>query len=56
MLPNIRDKAGGGLPAWTIAVLAVVILSVLMLRPTAAGHTTLEDSLGTDIQTEILPL
>lgn len=55
MLPNIQDEAGG-LPAWTIAVLAVVFLSALMFRPTAASHMTLEDSLGADVQTKILPL
>jgi len=55
MLPIIRDKAGG-LPAWTIAVLAIVILSALMLGPIAASQTTLENSLGADIQTETLPI
>ena len=55
MLQWNRDEAGG-LPAWTIAVLAVLILSTLMLRPIAARHTTLENSLGSEIQTEILPL
>ena len=58
MLPKFRDE-GGGLPVRTIAVLAVLavlVLSLLMFRPIAAKHTTLEDSLGSDIQTEILPL
>jgi hypothetical protein len=55
MLPNIRDKAGV-FPAWMIAVLALVILSALMFGPIAASQTTLEDSLGADIQTETLPL
>ena len=55
MLPKFRDEAGG-LPVWTIAVLAVLLLSTLMLRPIAAEHTSLEDTLGPDIQIEILPL
>ena len=55
MLQWNRDEAGG-LPVWTIAVLAVVILSVMMFRPIAADHTTLENSLGSGVQTEVLPL
>jgi len=55
MLPKNRNEAGG-LPVWTIAVLAVLILSTLMLRPIAAKHSTLEDTLGPGIQTEILPI
>ena len=55
MLPKLRAKTGG-LAAWTIAVLAVLVISILMLRPSVANQTTLEDSLGAAIQIETLPL
>ena len=50
MLSLMREKAGG-LPAWILSVLAVVVLSVMMLRPVPAATVTLEDGLGAPVST-----
>ena len=55
MLPRIRDERGG-FPAWTIAVLAVLVLSAMFFRPGDTARSSLSDSLGPEVETRVLPL
>ena len=53
-LPDFTQSEDGGLPIWSIAVLLLVSLSVLFLRPVPSERITLEEGLGPEVRIERL--
>ncbi|WP_160763748.1 hypothetical protein [Kangsaoukella pontilimi] len=52
--PEFTRNEDGGLPMWSIAVLLLLALSVMFLRPVAPEHITLEEGLGPEVRIESL--
>ncbi len=52
--PEFLQSEDGGLPSWSLAVLLLLALSLVFLRPFPATETTLEDGLGPKVIVERL--
>ncbi len=52
--PEFMQNEDGGLPSWSLAVLLILGLSMMFLRPFPVTETTLEDSLGPEVVVERL--
>ncbi len=52
--PEFMKREDGGLPSWSLAVLLLLTLSLMFLRPYPVTQTTLEDGLGPEVVVERL--
>ena len=52
--PEFLRSEDGGLRIWSLAVLLILVLSVLLLRPAPVERTTLDEGLGPRIVVERL--